>query len=145
MLNRTIQTSLDSSDYAGLYDILIEKENFWRQLNESIDFSFIQNEIEQNYSPTMGRPAEDPIKMFKLILLKTAYKLSDRDLIKQLRTDMQMKYFLGYAPEETKLIDPSLLSKFRHMRLKDLNLLDMMLEKTVQLALEKKLSKLKIN
>ena len=139
MLNKRTQLSSELGAYSGLYDILIEKDNFWRQLNESIDFSFIQNEIEQNYSLTMGRPAEDPIKMFKLILLKSSYKLSDRDLIRHLRTDMQMKYFLGYAPEATELIDPSLLSKFRHLRLKDLNLLDLMIEKTVQLALEKEL------
>lgn len=80
MLNKRTQLNPDLGAYSGLYDILIEKDNFWRQLNESIDFSFIRNEIEQNYSLTMGRPAKDPIKMFKLILLKSAYKLSDRAL-----------------------------------------------------------------
>lgn len=137
MLKKNQQTSLDLGDYAGLYDILIEKDNFWRRLNETVDFSFLSSEIEQNYSLDQGRPAEDPIKLFKLILLKTSYKLSDRDLIKHLRTDMQMKFFLGYVPEETDFIDPSLLSKFRRMRLKDMNLLDLLLSKTVEIALQK--------
>lgn len=48
----------------------------------------------------MGRPSEDPVRMFKYTLLKDAYKLSDRDLIKHIRTDMQMEYFLGYKSEE---------------------------------------------
>lgn len=139
MLNRNIQESLNLSSYAGLYDILIGQDNFWRQLNEMVDFSFIYDEIMKTYSDSKGRPAEDPIKMFKYMLLKTSYKLSDRDLIERTLTDMQMKYFLGYSPEETEFINPSLLSKFRHMRLKDMNLLDMLINKTVEIALEKNL------
>lgn len=137
MLSKVKQEAMSFSEYGGLYDILIEKDNFWRQINEMVDLSFIYDEICKNYSKAMGRPAEDPIKMFKYILLKSAYKLSDRDLIKRTRTDMQMKYFLGYSPEETEFIDPSLLSKFRHMRLTDLNLVDLMIAKTVKIALEK--------
>lgn len=137
MLKKVVQDSLDLGAYNDLYDILIEKDNFWRKLNENIDFSFIANEIKNNYSDDMGRPAEDPVRMFKYILLKDAYKLSDRDLIKRTRTDMQMKYFLGYKPEDVEFINPSSLSKFRHMRLKDTNLLDIMLNKTVEIALDK--------
>lgn len=137
MLKTVVQDSLDLGMYNELYDILIEKDNFWRQLNENINFSFIAEEIKKNYSDDMGRPAEDPVRMFKYILLKDAYKLSDRDLIKHTRTDMQMKYFLGYKPEEVEFINPSSLSKFRHMRLKDANLLDLMISKTVEIALAK--------
>lgn len=93
MLKTMVQDSLDLGMYNELYDILIEKDNFWKQLNENINFSFIAEEIKKNYSDDMGRPAEDPVRMFKYILLKDAYKLSDRDLIKHTRTDMQMKYF----------------------------------------------------
>ena len=50
---------------------------------------------------------------------------------------MEMKFFLDYAPEETSLIDPSLLSKFRTMRLADTNVLDLLIAKTVEIALEK--------
>ncbi|MGM0122664.1 hypothetical protein IGI37_003434 [Enterococcus sp. AZ194] len=137
MLDKGRQTSLEVGMYSGLYDILIEKDNFWRQINETVDFSFIYAEVKQNYSETAGRPAECPILLFKLILLKTSYKLSDRDLIARLRTDMQMKYFLEYEPEETEFMAPSLLSKFRHLRLKNTNLLDLLLTKTVEIALDK--------
>lgn len=52
---------------------------------------------------------------------------------------MLFKYFLGYNPEDTKLINPSLLTVFRRERLTDNeeNLMDRLIEKTVQLALEK--------
>lgn len=50
---------------------------------------------------------------------------------------MSFKYFLDMAPEET-IINPSSLTKFRKLRLKDMNLLDMLISKTVQIALDKK-------
>jgi Transposase domain (DUF772). len=120
-----------------LYNILIPQINFFRILNESVDFSFITDEILQNYSETTGRPAVPPELLFRLILLKIAYKLSDRDLIKRLRTDMEYKYFAGYAPEDIEFVDPSLLSKFRTARLKDCSLLDKLVSKTVEIAIEK--------
>lgn len=135
VLKTVIQDGLSLSPFGDLYDILIDKDNFWRMLNETVDLSFIYNEVQKNYCANMGRPAQDPILMFKYVLLKSAMKLSDRDLIRKTRVDMEMKYFLGYAPEETNFIDPSLLSKFRHIRLKDLDLVDLLLNKTVEIAL----------
>ena len=46
------------------------------------------------------------------------------------------------APEES-VINPSSLTKFRKLRLKDRNLLDMLITKTVRIALEKGIIKSK--
>ena len=145
MLEKNKQERLSLSPHAVLYDILIEKENFWRQLNESIDFSFIFDEVRAKYSDSMGRPAEDPIIMFKYILLKSKFELSDRDLIVHTKTDMLYKYFLGYDPEELRFINHSSLSKFRHLRLKDANILDLLISKTVTIALEAGIMDAKVN
>ena len=134
-----------SKEYANLYAILIDDNNFWRRLNDEVDFSFINDEIKANYSLTMGRPAEDTERMFKYMLLKAYYKLSDRDLVERTKTDLLFKYFLGYNPEDIKLIDPSLLTVFRRQRLKnnEENLLDKLIKKTVQIAIEKGVIKAK--
>lgn len=130
------EEQLQFSKYQELFSILIEPNNFWRRLNEMVNFSFVHDELKDKYSDKMGRPAENPIIMMKYILLKMHFKLSDRDLIKRTKTDMLFKYFLGYEPEETSFIDPSLLSKFRRTRLEDINLLDLLINKTVEKALE---------
>ena len=137
MLKTVESLSLDLNGYAALYDILIPKDNFWRRMKENIDFSFVRDEVKNKYSDCMGRTAVDPILLFKFLLLKTAHKLSDRDLIQRVRYDMEMKYFLGYRPEETEFIDPSLLTKFRRIRLKDSDLLDLLIGKTVEIGKEK--------
>ena len=140
MLKTNKQISLSLSHHCELYDILIKKDNFFRQLNEMVDFSFVVEELKDKYSSTMGRPAEDVIRLFKYLLLKNYFKLSDRGLIERTQTDMLFKYFLGYDPEETKLIDPSLLTKFRRERLREeetaTNLMDVLINKTVEIALE---------
>lgn len=144
MLKENNQITICMSNHAELYDILIDKDNFWRKLNDMVDFSFVYEELKEKYSSTMGRKAEDVIRMFKYLLLKGYYKLSDRGLIERTRTDILFKYFLGYAPEDTELIDPSLLTVFRRERLSNkegeeqtsTNLLDKLIAKTVEVALE---------
>ena len=145
MLKQKNQLELNFSKYSELYDIIIKSDNFWKQLNDMIDFSFVYDELKDKYSSTMGRTCEDIIRMFKYLLLKSYFKLSDRGLVERTETDLLFKYFLEYAPEETKLINPSLLTVFRRERLKDEeeNLMDKLINKTVEIALEKGLIEVK--
>ena len=71
MLKMTNQLELNFSKHIELYDILIPEDNFWRQLNDMIDFSFVVEMLRDKYSSTMGRTAEDVIRMFKFLLLKS--------------------------------------------------------------------------
>ena len=139
MLKQKNQLELNFSKYSELYDIVIKPDNFWKQLNDMVDFSFVYEELKDKYSSTMGRTCEDVIRMFKYLLLKSYFKLSDRGLVERTETDLLFKYFLGYDPEETKLINPSLLTVFRRERLKneEENLMDKLINKTVKIALEK--------
>ena len=80
--------------------------------------------------------------MFKYLLLKSIFDLSDVDIVERSKYDMSFKYFLGMAPEEN-VIEPSSLTKFRRLRLKDINILDMLINKTVEISLEKGIIKSK--
>ncbi len=71
-----------------------------RKINELIDFSFIYDELLNKYCPNNGRTAESPVLMFKYLLLKTIYTVSDVDLVERTGYDMSFKYFLEMAPEE---------------------------------------------
>lgn len=125
------------SKYQGLYDMIIPKDHFLRQLNDLVDFSFIYDELLNSYSIDMGRGAKDPVMLFKYHILKTTYELSDEDVVARTLYDMSFKYFLNLSPEEVDLIHPSTLTKFRKLRLKDMNLLDLLIKKTVEIAIDK--------
>lgn len=74
--------------------------------------------------------------MWKYLLLKTIFDLSDVDVVSHTLYDLSFKYFLDLTPEDTNLIHPSSLTKFRRMRLKDMDLLDLLINKTVAIAIE---------
>ena len=56
--------------YSDFYDKIIPKDNLLRRIKETVDFSFIYEELESKYCLTNGRKAENPIKLFKYLLLK---------------------------------------------------------------------------
>lgn len=138
------QQKLILSPYMEIYDLVIPKDNLLRQINELVDFGFVYDELIEKYCLNNGRNAVPPITMFQYLLLKSIYDLSDADVVERSKYDMSFKYFLDMAPEET-VINPSSLTKFRKLRLKDMNLLDLLISKTVQIALEKKNHKIKIH
>ena len=132
------QETLHVSPYMAIYDIVVPKDNMLRQINELVDFSFILEELQTKYCLDNGRNAIPPIRMFKYLLLKAIYDVSDVDLVERSKYDMSFKYFLDMAPEDP-VIDSSSLTKFRRLRLQDVSLLDMLIGKTVEIALEKKI------
>ena len=140
---RNQQMKLEFSKYEGLYEILIEEDNLWREIKEKVDFSFVYEKLKDNYSSTMGRTSEDVIRMFKYQLLKSFYKISDRELIRRTKVDLEFKYFLEYDVEETNFISPSLLTKFRRERIKGEEtaevILDELIGQTIQIALEEEI------
>lgn len=58
-------------------------------------------------------------------------------------SDMAFKFFLGLAPED-QVIAPSSLTKFRKLRIKDEDLLDLLIQKSVEIAIEQNLIKSKL-
>ena len=124
------------SEYSGLYDIVVPQDNLLRRINTLVDFSFVYQELVDKYCSDNGRMAESPIRMFKYLLLKVIYDISDVDVVERSRYDMSFKYFLGMAPEED-VINPSSLCKFRKLRLKDMDLMNLLIKKTVDIAIDK--------
>lgn len=135
MLRDNSQTRLSLSPYQGLYDIVVPKDNLLRKIKESIDFSFVNPMLRRQYCERFGRPAKEPELMFKLMFLKKVYDLSDERLISCAQTDMAYKYFLDLAPED-KIVESSLLTKFRKTRITE-DILEEMLQETIRQAIKK--------
>lgn len=130
-----LQQKIQFSEYGSLYDAVVPQDNLLRRIKDLVDFSFVNQELLDKYCKDNGRMAESPIRMFKYLLLKTIYDISDVDVVERSRYDMSFKYFLGMTPEED-VINPSSLCKFRKLRLKDTDLLNMLISKTVEIAVE---------
>ena len=95
-----------------VFDKLIPEDHYLRQVKALIDFSFVREIVQDAYSPTMGRPAEDPVTMFKLEFLQFHYNLSDREVLKHAQVNVAFRFFLDLSLE-SKLPSHGLLSQFR--------------------------------
>ena len=98
------QQELPLSEYSSLYDIVVPQDNLLRRINDLVDFTFVYQELANKYCKDNGRTAESPIRMFKYLLLKTIYDISDVDVVERSRYDMSFKYFLVWLQRKTLLM-----------------------------------------
>lgn len=126
-------------EFDELYVKLVPENNKLRRLLSLSDFTFIHKELEDKYCLNNGRNATSPVLLFKYLILKVIYGLSDVDVVERTRYDLSFKYFLGLSPMETELINPATITKFRRKRLKDSELLNKLLGESIKIAHKHKL------
>lgn len=114
--NQVKQTSF----YSVLYD-RIPENHILKLIEKAVDFSFINEMLEDSYCKHFGRPAKEPEMMMKLLFLQYLYNLSDVKVIEEASVNLAFLWFLGLNPEDG-LPDASLLAKFRTQRMKDVTL-----------------------
>ena len=117
---------VQKSFYAELYKMIPEK-HILKKINGIITFGFINTLLEKNYCKTFGRPAKEPEMMLRIMLIQYLYNLSDEQVMLEIEVNLAYKWFIGLNPEDT-LPHPSLLAKFRAMRLKEISLNDIITE-----------------
>lgn len=140
MLRTHEQTQLESkedNEYNKLYDMLVPKDNKYRIINDNVDFSFVYELLKDKYCLDNGRDAISPIVLLKYLIVKDFEHLSDEDVVKHSLYDLSIKYFLGMKVDETTLINPSTLTKFRKLRLEGSDLLNSLLKISTQLGIKK--------
>lgn len=124
MLNQ--YTNAQLSIYAVLYN-KIPENHMLKQINEAVDFSFVNELLAGSYCRNYGRPAKEPELMVRLLALQRLYNLSDKRVIEEASLNLAYMYFLGINPED-ELPHPSLLAKFRVHRLQDVTMDDILTE-----------------
>lgn len=61
---------------------LVPQDHILRRIEEAIDFSFIRERMEPFYCKDNGRPAIDPVLIFKMLLIGYMFDIpSERKLI----------------------------------------------------------------
>lgn len=95
-----------------VFEQLVLPDHYLRQVKAVIDFEFVRAEVQDCYSPRMGRSAIDPVLMFKLEYLQHHYRLSDREVIVEAQVNVAYRYFLDLGLSSALPV-ASLLSQFR--------------------------------
>src|SRR5215216_986027 len=112
---------------------LVPEDNFYRQVERSIDLSFVRELAVEFYS-TMGRPSVDPVVFFKLQLIAFFEGIrSERQLMETVNLNLAHRWFLGYDLDEP-VPDHSSLSKIRERF--GLEVFQLFFERIVELCIE---------
>ncbi|WP_425305705.1 IS1182 family transposase [Domibacillus aminovorans] len=134
MLRNGKQTAM--SFHSELYE-LIPEDHLLKKVDQTVDFSFIQEIVQESYCVYYGRPANEPELLLRLLFLQTLYDLSDERMIAEAQVNLAYKWFLGLNPEDS-LPDSSQLSRFRRHRLGAGNV-EKVMEAIVKQCVEKRL------
>jgi len=91
---------------------LMPKDNFYRQVEQCVDLSFVRDLVRHLYSD-FGRPSIDPIVFFKLQLIAFFEGIrSERLLMETVSLNLAHRWFTGYDLDES-VPDHSSLRKIR--------------------------------
>lgn len=91
---------------------LVPEDNFYRQVEQSLDLSFVRELADKFYS-SIGRPSVDPVVFFKLQLIAFFEGIrSERKLMETVNLNLAHRWFIGYDLGEP-VPDHSSLSKIR--------------------------------
>ncbi len=97
-------------------DEIVPKDHFLRTIEETIDFSFIEEKITPYYCSDNGRPSIPPINLFKMMFIGYFYGIrSERQLEQEIRVNAAYRWFLGLSMND-KVPDHSTISFNRRTR-----------------------------
>ena len=97
-------------------DSLVPPDHLLRQIDAVIDFGFIHNRVADLYCADNGRPALDPVRMFKALFIGYLFGIrSERQLVREIEVNVAYRWFLRLRLTE-KVFDASTLSQNRRRR-----------------------------
>jgi len=100
------------------YDLVIPKNHFFRLLLTTINWQSIRKELMTDTEgrpivyPNTGRPAWDPLIIFKMFFLQRYHMASDAKVEERAKTDLTYRFFLR-VPIPEPIPDESTLSLYR--------------------------------
>jgi transposase len=75
---------------------LVPEDHLLRQIDATIDFTFIYDLVEEKYSQGTGRPSIDPVTLIKIPIIQYMFGIkSMRQTIKEIEVNVAYRWFLG--------------------------------------------------
>ncbi|MDN5363827.1 MAG: hypothetical protein PWQ91_888 [Eubacteriales bacterium] len=75
---------------------LVPEDHLLRDIEKSINFDFIYDEVKDLYSENTGRPSIGPVVLIKLLMLQALFGIrSMRQTIGEAEVNVAYRWFLG--------------------------------------------------
>lgn len=121
-------------------EALVPEKHLLRKIDAVVDFGFIHGRVKHLYCEDNGRPALEPVVLFKLLLLGYLYGVrSERQLMREVEVNVAYRWFLGLRLRD-KVPDASTLSQNRRRRFSESTIYQEIFDEIVELAVNKGLA-----
>lgn len=99
-----------------ILDELVPQDHLLRKIDNTIDFSFINEICAPYYCENNGRPAIEPETLFRMLFIGYLYGIrSERRLVEEVKVNIAYRWFIGYNLED-KIPDASVIWQNRLRR-----------------------------
>jgi transposase len=116
---------------------LVPADHLLRRIDASIDLEFIRERVRYLYCADNGRPALDPVVLFKLLLIGYLFGIrSERQLMREVQCNAAYRWYLRLKLTD-KVPDASTLSQNRRRRFRDSDVYQKLFDEIVELAMKR--------
>jgi len=118
---------------------LVPKDHLLRKIDKVIDFGFIRERVKDLYCADNGRPAIDPVVLFKMLFIGYLYGTrSERQLVRDIQVNVAYRWFLGFGLTD-KIPDASTISQNRRRRFAESTIYQEIFDEMVLQAVRRKM------
>lgn len=120
-------------------DELVPKDHLLRKIHKAVPFEFIREKVQDLYCADNGRPAIDPVVLFKMLFIGYLFGIrSERQLVREVEVNVAYRWFLGFGLCD-KIPSHSTFSKNRQRRFKASNIYQEIFDEIVWQATQRKM------
>lgn len=118
-------------------EALVPSDHLLRKIEAAIDLEFIRDRVRHLYCEDNGRPALDPVVLFKLLFLGYLFGIrSERQLMREVQCNAAYRWYLRLKLTD-KVPDASTLSQNRRRRFRDSDVYQKLFDEIVELAMKR--------
>jgi transposase len=118
---------------------LVPKDHLLRKIDKVIDFGFIRDRVKDLYCADNGRPAIDPVVLFKMLFIGYLFgSRSERQLVRDIQVNVAYRWFLGFGRTD-KIPDASTISQNRRRRFAESTIYQEIFDTIVLQAIRRKM------
>jgi transposase len=116
---------------------LVPGDHLLRKIEAAIDLEFIRDRVRHLYCEDNGRPALDPVVLFKLLFIGYLFGIrSERQLMREVQCNAAYRWYLRLKLTD-KVPDASTLSQNRRRRFRDSDVYQKLFDEIVELAMKR--------
>lgn len=114
MIRYKSQNQLSFEGFETTFENQLDPSNRWVKLAELIPWDNLASSYYKLMNSSMGAPSKDARLIIGALVIKHKMNLADEEVIEQLKENMYMQYFVGYASYQYKqAFAPSLFVEIR--------------------------------